>query len=44
MTMNKAKPYLVTGGIALGAILLLNTLANRNATVAKVRNTINTGL
>ena len=44
VSMKKLAPYGVTAGVALAAILLLNTFAKRSATVAKVRNTVNQGL
>lgn len=43
-SLKKIKPFAITGAVALAAIMLLNTLARRNATAAKIQRTINNGL
>lgn len=44
MDTKKLKQLAFTGGVALAAVLILNTLAKRSATVAKVRDTVNNGI
>lgn len=44
MDTKKLKQVGFTAGIALAAILILNTIAKRVAPVAKLRDTVNSGL
>ena len=43
MTMKKLKPYLVTSGVVLGTLFVLNTVANRVPFVRDLRDQINQG-
>jgi len=40
----KAKPYLVIAVVVLITLLILNTVAKRNTTAAKVKSAIENGL
>ncbi|HEX5339816.1 MAG TPA: hypothetical protein VFX47_02935 [Gammaproteobacteria bacterium] len=40
----RAKPYLITAAVSVMTTLLLNTLANRSASVRMLTTRINTGL
>lgn len=44
MDTKKLKQVGFIGAVALGALLLVNTLAKKSAAVAKVRDTVNNGL
>lgn len=44
MNVKKLKPYLVTGGIALGAFFVMNTLANRFQIARDLRDRVTQGI
>lgn len=43
MNLKKLKPLILTGGVALAAIFVMNTVANRVALVRELRDRINQG-
>lgn len=44
MNSAKVKQIAFIGAVALGAVMLVNSLAKRSAMVAKLKDTVNNGL